>query len=400
MDMALKEKLIRLSKKEYFWIILLTLLVLAMHFAILYQPSTIILDEVYYVDDARDIVKGDLTIRAEHPPLGELMIAAGIVIFGDNPLGWRFFVIIFGSAAIFLVYVICRQLHLSRRTSFLAAFLLALENLTFTQSSVAMLDVFPAGLMLLSFWLYLRRNYPLASVSGSLSVLTKLTGAVTFLAIGLHWIIARRDRRIFFILSAVLAPLLFLELLPLFDFLAKGDFINPITRIQNMISMSSQLTFEKSSHPFATRPWEWVIFLRTMPYYYDPDYLAVISPSVWALIIPSVGYMAYKVKKGSGAALFGLVWFASTYIVWLPLQYFTDRMTYVYYFYPAVGSVCIGIAIALNDLYGLWERRKEGKLRWVGLVSFCFYLLVHVAFFVVLSPVFKQWIPPVRDFLF
>ena len=40
--------------------------------------------------------------------------------------------------------------------SFLATFLLSLENLSFVQASIAMLDVYSLAFMLLPFWLYLK----------------------------------------------------------------------------------------------------------------------------------------------------------------------------------------------------------------------------------------------------
>lgn len=399
MDMEIKKKLGNLSRKEYFWIIILTLLVLFMHFSILYQPSAIILDEVYYVNDARNIVSGNATLRAEHPPLGELLVASGIFLFGDNPLGWRFFAILMGSVSIFLLYLICRQLTMSRRASFLASSLLAMENLTFMQSSVAMLDVYSLGFMFLAFWLYLRGNYTLASVAGCLGALSKVSGVFIFVVIGLHWLIARRDRWIFFVFSILLAPLLFVELLPLLDFAVARELISPFKHIYDMITLSGSITFESSKHPFASRPWEWLIFLKVMPYNYNPDYLAVISPTIWALIIPTVGYMYYKIKKGSQAALFGIVWFASTYVIWIPLDLVTNRLTYVYYFFPVVGSICIGLGMALSELFEFWQHRTQGKLRWLAIVSFSFYLFLHVAVFITLSPVFSRWIPTIRDLL-
>jgi predicted membrane-bound dolichyl-phosphate-mannose-protein mannosyltransferase len=399
MDMEIIKKLIDLSRKEYFWIIILTLLVLAMHFSILYSPDTIILDEIYYVEDARGILCGDSTLRGEHPPLGGLLVTSGMFIFGDNPLGWRFFAIIMGSANIFLIYLICRQLTMSRRASFIASFLIALENLTFVQSSIAMLDVFSLFFMFFAFWLYLRGNYPMAAVAGCLGVLCKLTGGLAFIVIGLHWLMARRDRKSLSIGSMILALLLFFMLLPLFDFAITRELVNPLGRIYDMITLSGSITFEISSHPSESRPWEWLIFLKTMPYNYDPDYLAVISPTLWVSIIPTIGYMSYKIRRGNFAALFGILWFASTYLLWIPITLISDRVTYVYYFFPAVGSICIGLGIGLSELLGLWEQREEGKLRWMAVVLFSIYIFLHGAIFIVLSPVFSRWIPTVRDIL-
>ena len=401
MDMAMN-RLARLSKKEYFWITLLTLLVLAMHFSIILYPNSIVLDEEFYVNDARHIISGDATLRAEHPPLGELLITAGMLVFGDNSLGWRFFTVLMGSASIFLLYLICRRLAMSRRASFLAGFLLALENLTFVQSSVAMLDAANVCFMLLAFWLYLRGDYPLAAVAGAFSVLIKLPGAFAFIAIGLHWLVARRDRTRLFVLSLLLAPLLFFELMPLLDFAITGELVNPLNRVVNMITLSGSIKFATSPfHPSTSRPWEWLISLKAMPYNWDPDYLAVISPTLWALILPTVAYTSYLIKKGSDAALFSVLWFASTYLVLIPLQLITDRVTYVFYFFPTVGAVCMGLGMGLSQLLGLWQNKGRGKLRLTAISIFCLYLLLHVAVFLLLSPVFFRWVPAaIRRLLF
>ena len=89
-----------------------------MHFSIIRIPDKPVFDEVHYVTDARGIISGHETIRGEHPSLGKLFVIAGMLIFGDNALGWRFFSVILGAISIVLFYLICRNLSLSRRAAF------------------------------------------------------------------------------------------------------------------------------------------------------------------------------------------------------------------------------------------------------------------------------------------
>jgi predicted membrane-bound dolichyl-phosphate-mannose-protein mannosyltransferase len=395
MDMAIIKKLVSLNKKEYFWISVLTLLVLFMHFSIIVYPRELIFDEVYYVNDARGLVTGTAQLRGEHPPLSQLLVAGGIYMFGDNALGWRFTAVIAGSANIFLFYLICRRLKLPWRASFLASFLMAFETLSFVQSSVAMQDVFSVFFMLLAFWMYLRGSYPLAVLAGCLATLTKLSGAFTFPVIGLHWLIMRRDRPWLFITSMVLALPLFGSLLSLTDLAITGKFGNPVTRIDNMLALTRSVTWDYSDHPSKMRPWEWLTRLRGHPYYYDPDYLAFISPTLWALIIPFIGYIAFRTARVNNAALFALLWFVATYLVWIPLVMFTNRVTYLYYFYPVVGAVCIGVSLALSSLYDVWwNKTKKLYLRIPSVSLFFLYLALHLVSFIMLSPVFMRWLEP------
>jgi len=390
----LRQLLHRISKWQYIWLCLLVLVTLAMHFSIITHPAEPIFDEKHYVADARSILQGHDTLRPEHPPLGKLLIVSGVFLFGDNPFGWRLFSVIFGTICIILFYLICCQLMMPKVASILATFLLALDSLSFVQASVAMLDVFSLAFMLLSFWLYLKGKYLLSGVSVGLSALAKLSGALALPAILLHWLLARRARPRQFISSIFLAPASFMLLMPLLDFVVSGQFINPIGRVKTILSLSGSLTFANTTYEALSRPWDWILHPEIMAYWYDPHYIAAISFTIWALIIPSVLYMAFRAKRGDNAGLFGISWFASTYLLWIPVSIITDRISFVYYFYPTVGAICIGLGLGLSQLIAIWQTRNTGKLRQAAMLAVVVYLLLHVSVFVILSPLSTRWSVP------
>ena len=101
--------------------------------------------------------------------------------------------------------------------------------------------------------------------------------------------------------------------------------------------------------------------------------------------------MVFKAVKGSTAAIFGISWFIGTYLVWIPISLITDRVSFIYYFYPTVGAICIGLGLGLSRLLDIWRTRRSGKLRWVAIVAVVGYLALHLAVFVTLSPVFHWW---------
>jgi len=388
-----KRAIYRLGKWEYTWVCLLVLVTLVMHFSIINHPPEPFFDEKYYIEDARAILSGHGELRLEHPPLAQLTITFGMFLFGDTPLGWRFFSVLFGTIGIIFFYLVCRRLEMSPRASSLATFILALENLNFVQASIAMLDVYSVTFMLVAFWFYLKGNYPFAGVFICLTTLAKLSGALALPVIVLHWLLLRRDRPVHFAASMVLAPLLFIVLIPLFDFIITRQLLlDPLTRIKYILLQTSRVTYSYATHPYSSRPWEWLLWLQIMPYCYTPHYMAAISLTVWALIIPSVFYLAFLAKKGNAAGLFGSLWFASTYLVWLPLSVITDRLSFVYYFYPTVGAICIGLGLGLSQLID-WEQtwRRIG-VRWAIIIAVSGYLLLHAGIFVILSPVFAQWV--------
>jgi len=383
-----RQMLHRLGRWEYIWLCLLVIVILALHFSTIMQPAEPVFDEEHYVTDARSILQGEGTLRLEHPPLGKLLITFGIFLFGDNPLGWRFFSILFGAVCIVFFYLVCRQLAMPKRASLLATFLLALDNLSFVQASVAMLDVYSLAFMLVSFWLYLKGRYLISGVSIGLSALAKLSGALALPAILLHWLLARRTHPWQFVISMLLAPVSFLLLMPLCDFVIFRQFVNPIARILTMQDLLGSLTFITAAHESASRPWDWILGIAIVPYWYQPDYLGAISFTIWALIIPSVLYMIFRAVRHSDAGIFGVSWFAGTYLTWIPVSIITDRISFAYYFYPTVGAICIGLGLGLSKLVGIWNEGKRGKMRWVALLAAVAYLLIHMSFFVILSPVF------------
>lgn len=415
---------------EYSGLCLLVLIILVLHFSIIMQPSEPLFDEIHYVKDCRLIIDGGGTERGEHPPLGKLFIVAGMHLFGDNPLGWRFFPVIFGAAGIIFIYLICRRLNLSKKVSYLATFLIAIENLTFVQGGIAMLDVFSLTFTLAAFWLYLKERYVMSGVAVGLSTLAKLNGALAIVVIGLHWFMTvgyaeiwsllrslglflTRRKRIWhfllqfftfiknnwrFALLVLAAPITFVALMPLFDFVIWGEWLNPITQIQKMISGTGSLVFTfdtQEANSIASRPWEWLLPLWygkihwqhfLLPYWWTPRYMGMISPTITAFIMPLVIYIIYRAIRGKTDALFLFAWFFGTYMLWIPASLITDRLSYLFYFYPTVGVICIGMSIFIFKLLDLARERQRGKLRWFIIVVVPLYLLLHMYAFINMAP--------------
>lgn len=363
-----------------------------MHASIIQQPDTPMFDEQYYVEDARAAADGTGELRTEHPPAGQVLIAAGIVLFGDNPIGWRFFPVLFGIAGILLFYLICGALRMPREAALIATFLLAFEVLTFVQASIAMLDVFSLTLMLAAFWLYLKGRYVMSATVVALSTLAKLTGGLALVVIGLHWLVTRRDKPIRFCISVAVAPALFILALPGFDYLQSGEVVNPVGRIQDMLGTSTGLTFANTNHPHASPPWEWVLGPGIMPYWWEPQYIALISFTIGALIIPVMCYMGYRATRRDDAATFSVMWFLGTFLTWIPLVLITDRVTYLYYFYPAMPAVCIGAASLLDRILTTARAARTRWLRRSAVPLVATYLALHLAILVAVTPVCSRWI--------
>jgi dolichyl-phosphate-mannose-protein mannosyltransferase len=394
---ALKATFARIFHWEYLWLCVIIAVTLAMHFSIINDVKVPILDEVYYYGsvqgsnsgDANSILNNQTDDRPEHPPLAKLFIAGGIKLLGDNPIGWRTPSIIFGSVGIVLFYFICRRLNMSVRAANIATFLLAFENFTFIFSSIAMLDVFFMTLTLGFFLLYLNRQYILSGVFIGLSALAKLYAAMGTPAIFIHWVFTKTRQTKWFIATVILAPVSFLALMPLCDFIIYHQFKNPLSRVQEMLSLSGSLTFANTTHPALSRPWEWLLNYRPMAFWYSPHYTGAASFSLWMLIIPVVLYMLYRAVRGNDAALFGFAWFVSTFVLWIPISIITDRVSFVYYFYPTAGALCLGMGLGMNHLLEKSSGRAA-RFKICAITAVIAFLIFHLANFIIISPVFLR----------
>lgn len=387
----MKEKILTVYKREHFWLCVLVVATLALHLGIIANTDEYILDEAHYAKDAVHIIENHETERLEHPPLAKLFIVTGIHIFGDNPWGWRIFSVVFGTATIIMFYFLCRRLEMSWLASNLATTLLAFENLTFVHASVAMIDVYFLTFMMASFLLYTQRRYVTSGIAVGLGALTKLNGATALPVIGVHWLFSRQKRYWWVILIPLFAVLAFMVLMMVFDLAIVQDVSKvdpPNERVIYMMDRTGSLTFESVDHPSKSRPWEWLLTYKPMAYHYTPNYIGGISPSIWALIMPTFVYMVVLAIRKNEAALFGAAWFFGAYMLWIPATFITDRVSYVFYFYPTIGAICIGLGIFLGWLLEIFRRRPSGKLKWTVLVIVILYLMGHAASFIIMSPLF------------
>lgn len=138
---------LRIVRQPLFIAAIFSLLALALLLPGLGRPRTTFFDELYFVPEARALVQGvpnptPYVSSLAKPPLGKIMIAAGIEFAGDNPFGWRFAGSICGAltvAAVYLwTYLLLRDLGLAA----LAAALALLNNFLFVMSRIATVDVF------------------------------------------------------------------------------------------------------------------------------------------------------------------------------------------------------------------------------------------------------------------
>jgi dolichyl-phosphate-mannose--protein O-mannosyl transferase len=135
-----------------FWLAALFVTVLggALRLINLGHPPEKMFDEVYYADEAWDLLGHGVEWEpgnngpqyVVHPPLGKWMIAAGEQVFGYNALGWRISAAVIGTLSILVVILVAQRLFRSTVMACAAGLLVALDGMHFVLSRAALLDIF------------------------------------------------------------------------------------------------------------------------------------------------------------------------------------------------------------------------------------------------------------------
>jgi len=169
-----------------------------------------VFDERYYVPAARviagrptqlgDVYTGTAPAGAdpngEHPQLGKLFIAGGLILLGDNATGWRVSAVVFGTAALFLLFWLVRCAGGGRWLGLGAVALACGDNLWLVHSRIAVLDIYVVPFMLAGAVYYLRRQPLIAGAVIGIGCCVKEFAAYTLLVLLLlelgRWLAVRR----------------------------------------------------------------------------------------------------------------------------------------------------------------------------------------------------------------
>ncbi|MFZ8756856.1 dolichyl-phosphate-mannose--protein mannosyltransferase [Microbacterium sp. HMH0099] len=155
---------------------IVTLVAFALRVFRIGDPHQLVFDETYYVKDSwsqwvlgypstwpdgadESFAAGDTDVftgigsYVVHPPLGRILIGAGMWLFGpDTSTGWRISAAIFGTLTVLLVYLVARSMGGSIVLASVASGLLAIDGLGIVLSRIALLDVFLTFFIVLTFW--------------------------------------------------------------------------------------------------------------------------------------------------------------------------------------------------------------------------------------------------------
>jgi len=375
--------------------------------------GSLIFDEAYYVNAARVLLGWAVPTGAhyagspvgldpntEHPPLGKVLMAASMLAFGDNGLGWRLPSLVAGMIGLGAVYGIVRATGETARLGVLVVGLLAFENLTFVHGRIGTLDMMSLAAILVGAWLGLRGHWTLAGVACAVGSLVKLTGAFGLLALLVYQVVvlvrSRRgatgrlgweDLRPTLLLVSAYAVVSIAGLWALdLRFSGYGD---PWAHLVHMMTFGAALQTKGASGGIASTPWQWLLDEGHINYLrvavdtrvgsvvtgslVKIDFRGALNPVLLgALPLAFLFTFWYAWRKGSLLAIWCLAWAAANYLPYLPLALISHRIMYLYYFLPTIPALAVAVAILLT---------RSGLPRMVAWGYIAAFLLAFAALF-------------------
>ncbi|MDO4983374.1 MAG: phospholipid carrier-dependent glycosyltransferase [Eubacteriales bacterium] len=370
-------------------------------------------DEIYHARTAWEHLNSVQPYEVSHPPLGKLIIALGIKLFGMTPFGWRFSGTFFGVLMLPIMYIFVKKMFGGRTAPTACTVVLASDFMHFVQTRIATIDtygVFFILLMYLFMYLFITENdkgeskkalcfLALSGVSFGLGAASKWTGlyagaglAVIWLG---YWAFYCKDGVKAFIKNALFCVVFFVIIPAAIYYVSYfaygraygmsgiGMFFKK--EYAHMVLGNQQLMFSYHSglvaeHPYSSKWYQWILDIRPILYYLDDfndgtrsSFGAFVNPVLcWGGLVAIAVLVFIAVSRRERNALFIVLAYLAQLLPWV----FVPRLTFAYHYFPC----SVFLVMALGYIFKLVRQNEKWKLT-VG--GFC---AVSVLTFVLFYP--------------
>jgi len=365
----------------------------------------LIFDEAYYVNAARRMLGWPVPAGApyadalpgidpnlEHPPLGKVIIAGSMRVFGDTPTGWRLPAVVAGVVVVAAVYLLVRAAGREPELGVYAAAATALDNLLFVHSRIATLDVLFVAALMIGAVLALRSHWCWAGVACGVAANIKLPATFGLAALLLMALCqpaatraARLGRAVAFAAPALVVWVGGLWLLDA----VFTTFDSPFAHLRHMLSYGLDLSRAGGPANSESDPWQWLSNETQISYFrVDTDvsiggqvvttqplvwFRGAMNPALVGLALPGVAYAGWRWRRWNDwLACWVVLWVSALFLPFLVLRLVAHRISYLFYALPLVPSFAVASALLL------WHEGLPRICRWGFAMSL---VLGFVAYF-------------------
>jgi len=407
-----------------------------------YYTNSSYFDEIYHPRTAIEHLENIYPYEVSHPPLGKLTIALGILMFGQNPFGWRFIGTLFGVFMLPLLYVFLKNMFGKTAVASCGTILFAAEFMHLTQTRLATIDTYGVFYIMAMYyfmyrWLTIPPEEKFSKTIPSLFLCGLMFGIgiaskwiVVYGGVGLAvlWLIgliikyqgrkaveSEEKKRFFpFVLGTILVCILFFVVIPAAIYIASYiPYVTPDSEFSieallkeiwdNQVFMLTYHQGAADYHPYSSRWYQWIFDIRPILYFREMEnypgwksaFAAFNNPMVsWAGIGCIVITAIEGIRRKCGRAIFIFIAYLSQLLPWV----FITRTTFAYHYFPSVLFCVVAISYAMDFMLA---RRKDGAgFAVYGLTGMA--VALYAAFYPVLVGIyvpmwytrnFLRWLP-------
>ena len=354
-------------------------------------------DETHYLKAALDWIQLTPTTNLEHPPLGKLIIASGIKLYGQNPFGFRMMNVFSGTLIITFTFLIAEILFIDLLwASFVTIFSL-LNFWIYINSRIAMLDIFLVQFYIMAIYFYLafdksriKRYFWLSSFFWGIAVAIKWSGVflyfpfISYLII--HTIYKKEYKKLKWLIGFGIFSICiyFLTFSP-YMFTKGGykyNFYEIVFKLPfTMLELQSSVPAE---HPYASSWFSWVFMLRPIWYEFKQfpitqTFRGVIllgNPVQMFIGFVSVVMLTLRINRINHITRMLLLTFLFSWMIWGVLP---RKVYFFYYFFPMAMLYSFLFPMFLKEFFS----EKEGRNIFIIVLILSLYMFWY--FFPVIS---------------
>ena len=351
-------------------------------------PPKIMWDEKYFPVMANKFLHGAYQFDL-HPPLGKFILAVGITLFGDEPLGWRIMPALFGLALLPLAAVLGWYCLKERVGAMLLTIFFAVETIFIVHSRVGVMDIFLVFFVLATFLaaLWAQRNRQVIWPSVLLGLAIAVKWAAFPVAIPAGYVLWRKGLLRPFVAGLWVSAVVYIAVIYVGALISVTT--NPIEAwvwTWNWhVHAASKIT-AAVDHPWGSPWWSWPIMLRPIRFFYGANaegllqvVVAIGNPLIWwsstLAVLAGLLDIARKAIARKLSADDPIIPIVLGYVFllapWMP----GTRIPYIYNYLPIYAFAILALVYWLCRI---WNRPRWGP--WV-VVSFTVCAVALTVFF-------------------
>lgn len=378
-------------------------------------------DEIYHGRTAYEHLQNIYPYEITHPPLGKLIIALGIQLFGMTPFGYRSMGTLFGVLMLIPLYVLLKNMFGKTKVALCGTALFAFEFMHYTQTRIATIDTYGVFFVLLSFmymWRWITAPYShglrktwldlagsgIAFGLGCACKWTVLYGGVGLAVLWLLRVVMKYRAmglgsygREF--LGTVITSVVFFVIVPVVIYclsyipygLALGYTLPDMLLDQNYYRLIwdnqvYMLTYHQgvdATHPYSSRWYQWLFDLKPILYYLEYNgetksaFGAFNSPLIsWGGLIALIATAGAFFKRRKPQVILIWVGYLCQFLPWVIIS----RTTFAYHYFGGILFLVIAISYVFDELLDRNPRNDKLLYGFTGLNTALF-----AAFYPVLS---------------